>query len=180
MAIVTFERTAKGCIPIHGCFTNEEAETHAAMAVAANELDNKYSSDNFTEIDGSRVPKEIDRKCIAGPFVLDRGSIWITGGCAANEVAFVHFEATQNCVYFANDLDFDTASLQAHLAAITDDVEQSISVDNSVPNRWAILAPVGIPQIVLAECFAKHSGLAATQNAYVGNHEADRDLIAFG
>lgn len=162
MAIVKFERTAEGRIPVHGPISDEDAILYASIAVASNDLEEKRYSDNFTELPSrTRISEKIDGKCYGGPFVLDPRSVWVSGDARSeNDIAFVHYEATQNCVYFSNRADFDRSVCLASILSATDEVE-SLVVDSSVPNRWEMRAPADMPISVIVECFADQ------QKAYV-------------
>lgn len=171
MLVTTFERTAHGCVTVRGRYTDKEAEIYAAQAIAAEEMEPKYSSDNFCKVGNFPVPAKLDGKCFATPFVLDRKSIYCTGGCSDDEISTIFFEAVQQCMFFMDTTDASDAVLQAHLAAITDHVEQCITVDSSISNRWAIQAPADIPQTVIGACFAHHFRPVQPKMAYIGTEK---------
>lgn len=151
MAIIIFQRTATGSFCTLGSVTLEEATELVRNDIKSNLHECSFDSDCFRELDDIPVPEALNFKCFAGPFDFSRKDVEVSSG-GSSDCSLVRYEANQNCIYFANGMDLDTAITMASVAAAADDVEQSISIDTSVANRWELSAPEGIPQEVLTRC----------------------------
>lgn len=155
MAILQFERTAKGSIPISSPITREEAQDIVVSTIASRNLDCEYSGDCFQEMNDIPVPKDINMKCFCGPFQVDRKYIEVDCD-GPDTVGNILFEVKQQCLFFANGVDTDTAITMANVASVADAVEHLPMVEGSTNDHWEIVAPAGIPQSLLVACIAHY------------------------
>lgn len=166
MAIVKFERTKHGRISVPGPVSMEAAKLYASMAVAAEEFDDQSDSDNFFECgEPTVIPNTMDGKCFGGPFVLDNRSVSIGDTGSENELVTIDYEATQSCVYFAKNTQFDRSVCLASIMSALGKVENVVK-DNSQPGCWTLQVPSEMPISVIAECFGHQ------QAVYVKDREA--------
>ena len=156
MAIVKFELIKECKTPIVQNISLEHAKIHARIAVLCESfIDECFNSeaDNFFELSEVPVAKTIDRHCIASAPFRDESSVYIDGDCTENTVSFIHYTIKQDCLYFANGVPFEDAIYMAAVAAVSGDVEQSVDIQCSAPQRLDITAPEEIPISVLAEAY---------------------------
>lgn len=171
MAILLFERTATCSFfaPWNGHVSEDEAAAMVKREIRNGLTDPKFSSDYFQELGEVNAPEQVNFKCYAGPFKEpSRRDIEILPG-ADGDRAMIRFETKQNCIYIANGVDVDTATTMACVAAIADDVEQSITVDASIPHRWELSGPDGIPQEILTRCIPAFMPASALRKPHKQN-----------
>lgn len=143
--IIKFEVRKTCRTPIMGYVCKDDAETIAAVAIAANSLEStNISSDYFMPLSDAVISDEINDKCFSLLPVLDVKSIEVTDGS-------VIFDVTQQCLYFTKDTaNEDLAITMAAVAAAADDIEANIKVEK-YPFGWTIEAPADLPKSVLTE-----------------------------
>lgn len=143
--IIKFEARKTCRTPIMGYVCKDDAETIAAVAIAANSLEStNISSDYFMPLSDAVISDEINDKCFSLLPVLDVKSIEVTDGS-------VIFDVTQQCLYFTKDTaNEDLAITMATVAAAADDIEANIKVEK-YPFGWTIEAPADLPKSVLTE-----------------------------
>lgn len=143
--IIKFEVRKTCQTPIMGYVCKDDAETIAAVAIAANSLEStNISSDYFMPLSDTVISDEINDKCFSLLPVLDVKSIEVTDGS-------VIFDVTQQCLYFTKDTaNEELAITMAAVAAAADDIEANIKVEK-YPFGWTIEAPANLPKSVLTE-----------------------------
>lgn len=143
--IIKFEVRKTCRTSIMGYVSEDDAETIAAVAIAANSLEStNISSDYFMPLSDAYISDEINGKCFSLLPVLDTESIEVTD-CS------VFFDVTQECLYFTkNTANEDLAITMAAVAAAADDIHACIKV-KKYPFGWTIEAPADLPKSVLTE-----------------------------
>lgn len=166
--LLKFVRTAYGSTVVDGPVDSlDDAKVYADIAMDNGEADCTYTGDYFQEMPCSiNVPDTRRFKCIGGPFEIDKSCIEIVH--SDEDFSFIKFQATQQCIYFAPNIqDLDIASTMACVAAASDDVEQCIDIEKDHDcNRWTISAPEDIPKVALISCF-KDFPTSLAQRAYI-------------
>lgn len=143
--IIKFEVRKTCQTPIMGYVCKDDAETIAAVAIAAESLNcSSINSDYFVPLSDADFSDEINGKCFSLTPVLDEKSIEITDHT-------VSFDVKQDCLYFIKGVtDEDTAITMAAVAAAADDIDPCIKVEK-YPFGWTIEAPANLPKSVLTE-----------------------------
>lgn len=169
--ILQFDRTADCTLTAPGPINRQEALALINNAIEANELNGTYEGDYFVNVKNIiPIPATLAFQCIGGPFSLDRNSIEVENGYCG-DTARVSFRAKQKCLYFADDIENeDLAITMASVAASSNDVQQSITVNKDpLQERWVISAPKGVPFSALLNCVKDSCPIYARQDSYVAN-----------